>query len=359
MGAGSERIAVETGGLVVHANDITAGIRRVAHASDAYYLLGYSSTNRAADGRFRKIEVKLAPSAKVAPGIEIRARRGYYAARADARPPEAKALLADALNSPLDQTAIPLRLTAHFQGTADDGKVRCLLVGEVGVGSLAFEEQDGRSLASLDLAFGTMGAGEDGWSAPKQQRADMKLLPATLERVRRDGYVVREEMTLGAGPGLVKLVVRDPKSGRVGSITTRIDVPDPAAFRISTPIVTDLAEPGAKGEGPRALAIARRDFAVGGRLFVSFDIFGTRGAPGDRRPKVTARFEVVRSDGEVFASVPPRTVEPAADGGLHRFFAVSLEKARPGEHEVIVEVIDEVSGKTVLWTETFQVVTAS
>jgi hypothetical protein len=171
--------------------------------------------------------------------------------------------------------------------------------------------------------------------------------------------VVSDEVTLRPGPGLAKLVVRDPASGRIGSVTARLDVPDPAAFRISTPIVTDLAEPGPKGEGPKARPVARRDFAVGGRLFVSFDIFGARGAPSDRRAKVTARFEVVGSDGEVYASVPARTVEPSADGGLHRFFAISLEKAKPGEHEVVVEVTDEVSGKTVLWTETFKVTAPS
>jgi hypothetical protein len=177
--------------------------------------------------------------------------------------------------------------------------------------------------------------------------------------VRRDGYVVSEEVTLGSGPSLAKLVVRDPQSGRVGTVTARLEVPDPGAFRISTPIVTDLVEPGAKGESPRPHAIARRDFPAGGRLYVSFDIYGAWGGSSDRRPKVTARFEVLGPEGEVFASVPARQVEPAAEGALRRFFGISLEKAQPGEYQVIVEVTDEVSGKTVLWTETVRVVTPS
>jgi hypothetical protein len=275
--------------------------------------------------------------------------------RADPSPHEVGALLADALVAPLDRPALPLRLTAHFLEAEAGGNLRCLLVGEVDVKSLAFHEQEGRHLADLDLAFGTLGREDAGWKVSRQQKASMRLLPATFERVRRDGYVVSEEVRVRTGASLAKLVVRDPSSGRMGSVTLRLDVPPLEGFRISTPIVTDVVEPGAPGEGPTPRAIARRDFPPRGRLFVSFDVYGATGAPDDQRPRVTARVEVLRPDGEVFASVPARPIEPGADGALRPSFAFSLEKARPGTHQVSIEVTDEVSGRTVLWTENVRV----
>ncbi len=62
------------GRAVVRTNDLDGGMRRIADDLQAFYLLGYYSTNPAADGRFRKIEVKVAQ-----PGLSLRARRGYLA----------------------------------------------------------------------------------------------------------------------------------------------------------------------------------------------------------------------------------------------------------------------------------------
>jgi VWFA-related protein len=68
-------MAAATDGLaVLYTNDLAAGFRRVADDLQAYYLLGYYSTNLALDGRFRKIEVKVPQ-----PGVSLTARRGYLA----------------------------------------------------------------------------------------------------------------------------------------------------------------------------------------------------------------------------------------------------------------------------------------
>jgi hypothetical protein len=68
-------LAENTDGIaIVNTNDLAAGMKRIVDDVSAYYLLGYYSTNTAHDGRYRRIEVK----AK-APGLNVRARRGYYA----------------------------------------------------------------------------------------------------------------------------------------------------------------------------------------------------------------------------------------------------------------------------------------
>ncbi|TAK14863.1 MAG: VWA domain-containing protein, partial [Acidobacteria bacterium] len=67
--------AETTGGIaVVNTNKIESGLDRIAAQLEAYYVLGYYSTNQAFDGRYRQISVKL----KV-PGVQISARKGYTA----------------------------------------------------------------------------------------------------------------------------------------------------------------------------------------------------------------------------------------------------------------------------------------
>ena len=67
--------ALNTDGIaVMDSNDINAGLQRVVSDLSSYYLLGYSSTNAKADGRYRTIKVRVKR-----PGIEVRARKGYQA----------------------------------------------------------------------------------------------------------------------------------------------------------------------------------------------------------------------------------------------------------------------------------------
>ncbi len=68
-------LAVATDGRMTESNDIAGGLRKIADDLSDYYLLGYSSTNTKADGRFRKITVRVKR-----PGVAVRARRGYLAA---------------------------------------------------------------------------------------------------------------------------------------------------------------------------------------------------------------------------------------------------------------------------------------
>jgi len=67
--------ALDTDGIaVMDSNDINAGLQRVVTDLSTYYLLGYSSTNAKADGRYRTIRVRVKR-----PGIDVRARKGYQA----------------------------------------------------------------------------------------------------------------------------------------------------------------------------------------------------------------------------------------------------------------------------------------
>ncbi len=75
--SGLGELAEATGGfLVPGTNDAGAAFSRIAEDMSFYYLLSYSPTNGAYDGRFRSIEVKVRR-----PGLQVQARKGYFAVR--------------------------------------------------------------------------------------------------------------------------------------------------------------------------------------------------------------------------------------------------------------------------------------
>ena len=73
--AGLRELAEDTGGTaIINTSDIDGHIQKIVAGTASYYLLGYSSTNTALDGRFRRISVRVNR-----PGIQVRARPGYVA----------------------------------------------------------------------------------------------------------------------------------------------------------------------------------------------------------------------------------------------------------------------------------------
>ena len=71
------RLAKETGGFLIdNTNDLAKGFARMQQERTTYYLLGYEPTNGAADGKFRRVKVKVKRAR-----VTVRARPGYVAAR--------------------------------------------------------------------------------------------------------------------------------------------------------------------------------------------------------------------------------------------------------------------------------------
>jgi VWFA-related protein len=75
-----DEVARSTGGEAIYnTNGLSDGLARVADLGSYYYTLSYTPTNTAADGRFRKLQVKL-----ITGNDKLAYRRGYYAADAKA-----------------------------------------------------------------------------------------------------------------------------------------------------------------------------------------------------------------------------------------------------------------------------------
>jgi VWFA-related protein len=341
---GSEGLALDTGGLVLrNANDLGAGLARVGREARSYYLLGYAPTNRAADGRFRRIQVSVAR-----PGVTLHARRGYFApdARATAGSTEGRdEAMQRALDAPFDLGGVGLRALAQVFGEAAPGQARVLLTVEADIRALAFADDGGVARDALDTLLVVAHRGSGDFTRFDQQ-FEISFRPQTRAAYERTWFPMTRELKLPPGPYQAKVVVRDRNSGRVGTIGHEFEVPAPTGFRLSSLVLSDRLHEGGGPDDRTPELIARRQFPSSGLLHCRFEVYGAARDPQTGQPNVIAGFALRRSDGRVLAAMPQTALRPGPDASLSRVLGVPLDGAPPGRYEAIVLVTDVAAGQT-------------
>jgi VWFA-related protein len=353
---GSDSLASDSGGFTVgNTNDLASGFKRIADETRVYYLVGYNPTNAARDGTFRKIQVKL----RSLKGVQIRARKGYYATSDKEQARTAKPgdpVFQHALDSPYEVDGIPLRMT-HFvrEETSMLGRAHVLVAAEVDVRGLGFKEEDGRSTDTLEYLM--VAANRDtGEFARHDQKLELKLEAAARERMNRTWLPIVREFELPAGRYQAKIVLRDRATGRIGTVVHPFEVPDLGQFRVTTPVLSDMRDDAEEGGAGNRLAIlARRDFPQGTSLFCQFEVYGAARLESSRLPKVSMGYQVRRSDGALYTQDAPSLITPTPSGAVSRMIGFSLEDAAPGDYEIVMRVKDELSGHSLELREPFSV----
>ena len=345
---GTRAIATDTGGSTITGTDLVGGLTRVANQGRAYYLLGYSSTNTRRDGKFRKIEV-----AVNRPGVEVRARGGYYAPSDNEPKPSGDKLdpaVRGALDSPLGASGIPLRFASYVFGAGSDGKVQTLLLAEVDPDPLNLRPRDGRHKAVLET-YVLVGQRETGELQRDERLVELDMPAPAFEQIRRTGLPIRRELALRPGHYFATIAIRDRASGLVGSVRHEFDVPWPDGLHITTPVVTDTLQSAAPGQPGRPVPIARRTFRAGSRVFCVFDVLGAVPDAAAGGPRVTLAYSLRRTaDGAEVVAGPAEQLLPGAVT-----IAMTVPADTSGDHELRLMVRDDVAKRTVEEVETLTI----
>jgi len=354
---GASVLASDTGGFSVrNTNALAEGIQRIARESEAYYLVGYQPTNAARDGKFRKIEVKVARR-----GIQVRARKGYYAPAEGAAvtpvsPTPRDPVLQTALDSPWEIEGVPLRTTSFVFEEESLGKANVVVATDVDVRGLAFEEQGDRHVDALEFLL-VVAHRETGEFFRYDQTVDLKLQAATRDRLNRTWFALSRDFQLVPGGYQAKVVVRDRNSGKVGAVIHDFEVPPLGSLRVSTPVLSDAVEPPKAGDQGVPVPILKvdRTFPTRGTLYVQFDVYDAATDPATRGlPRVSSAYEIRRSDGVVLARARPSIIVPTSLGQLSRVSGIPLRGASPGDYELVLTVADEIAGKDLVLKEPFR-----
>jgi VWFA-related protein len=356
--SGAEQLAENTGGTVIrNTNDLLGGLARVAEESSVYYLLGYQPSTPL-DGKWHEFEVKV-----TRPGVIVRGRRAYQATAAAALtppPPAGKSRkTSDGPRRPLDPTvmaggaaeAISLRLAPYVVGP-DGGKARVLVVVEVDLSTLnlELELERGRLGAVVDLTIiGLNRDREHSGGSTVDERVSIAADAATP-----DGWIVQSrELRLDPGVAQVRALVRDTATGLAGSVSQRLEVPALEQPYITTPILTDRVV--MQNGVPRLVPLAHRRFPARGVLYCSYEVVGLTNRRGEATGGVAGSFILRRPTGTILRHAPSTRIGIALGGRVARIVVLPLAGMAPGPYELVLDVVDEWTGRSLRSIEPFVV----
>jgi len=215
-----EELADATGGRYFHNNnDLKAGFGEIAAAPEFVYVLGFSPQNLKLDGTYHALKVKL-----VTAGLDLQARRGYYAPRHPADPEEdAKREIQEALFSRDEVQDIPIDLHMQFFKSSNTA-AKIAVLARVGVRNLRFRKADGRNndiLTVLSGVFDRNGIYVTG----TQKVVELHLQDPTLAQLLNSGVIVRTNFDVAPGNYVIRLVVRDSEGQNMAARNGVVDIP--------------------------------------------------------------------------------------------------------------------------------------
>ncbi len=346
-------LADQTGGFaILNTNDFRNGFDRIQRDNSTYYLIGYYSSNERRDGRFRKLTVRVKR-----PGLQVRARRGYVAARGkEAKAADNKSGLSadlfEAINSPVPSSALPMLVTAApFKGTAPNASV--VVAIELGGKEIPFKEQNGTFHNALEMT--AIAIDQKGNShGPPPATVQLNLTPPTHSAVLARGLRLVQRLTLAPGQYIVRVGMREQDGGAIGTLSYDLDVPDfyRAPLSMSGVVLTSRAAAGrptpttdaALKDILPAPPTAVRDFVSADTITAFAEVYDTQ-AQTPHRVDITA---TVKADGgkAVFSQTEERATSElqGARGGFGYRVEIPLKDLQPGSYVLTVEGRSRLSG---------------
>ncbi|MBL8178653.1 MAG: VWA domain-containing protein [Bryobacterales bacterium] len=348
---GLHYLANETGGIFYRdSNDIAGSLAKVLEDQQGYYLLGYSPGEATFNKSYHKVQVKVKRA-----GLTVRSRTGFLGIPdSNARPARKtrqQQMLA-ALTSPFGSGGVPIKLTALYSENAKGGSYVSSLL-HIDVSQLPFQQDaEGWHKATIDALVITFG--DNGIPIDESDKTfTINLRGNTYRQALANGltYTIHHPIKK---PGAYQLraVIRDASSGKAGSASQFIEVPDVKKGRLalsglylrSPADKAQMAEGQQLPQDPRANPIVR-SFRQGQTMLYIFQVLNAR-MDGDKKPRVDIQATVFRDGKQVFAG-KTMPYEPGAGFDPKRMLtAGQLRLGRemtPGEYMLLVKVTDKLA----------------
>ena len=208
-----EDLADRTGGRAFYnTNDIQGAIRRALSDGQANYEIGYYPNHGKWDGKFHQIKLKLN---KI--HLQVHYRKGYFATPDPVNDfAQRKAALEAVVISPIESIGLSLRVQVNRTQPADSRVLE--LNTWLDLRELDFREQGGRWKGALELQYVQRDA------KASVLETDSSSIEWNFERKRYEGLlssgiILTRHLPIEAGATELKILVRDDKSGAIGSVT--------------------------------------------------------------------------------------------------------------------------------------------
>jgi VWFA-related protein len=344
-------MAEETGGRAFFdSNAFGQVFDRVIEDTSAYYVLGYSSTNPAHNGKYRRIRVGLRRT-----DVKLEYRAGYYAGRdfAHSTREDREQQLEEQLSEDLSATDLSTYVTTGYFRVGENRFFVPVSVVVPGYQVPLAHTTDKRK-ATLDV----LGVVRDARKRPVARIRDtMKLAAEASTDLSHKTVQYESGIELPPGTYRLKVVVRENIDGTFGSYEHDIVVPDlqgPGLKTSSVVIGTQLVT-GTRGDQRNPLVRAAgelvpnvtRVVSANQHLYFYYEVYDpARAAEAPGMPKVVTSIAFFRGKTRAFETAPVEATELAAPDHKKAVFQFDLPAGslRPGLYTCQVNIIDDVAG---------------
>ncbi len=357
-------LSSDTGGKAfLDSNDFAPAFQQVQHDTEAYYIVGFRSTNTARDGSYRHLTVKLNRN-----DVKMSYRPGYYAP-ADflhQKSEDREQALAEQLRSDLPATDVAVYLQAlYFR--MDDNKF-FVPVSLIVPGSQIHSVKNGdRDKANIDV-IGEVKNSQG--IIVGNVRDTVKLALDAAQQVQKKNIQYSTGFTLAPGKYHLKFVVRENQTGAMGSFETDLQVPDlkKTSLKLSSIVLSSQRVPNTAKktvnplvrDGVEWIPNVPHVFRQDQHLYFLYEVYDParqKGAPTpasspgltrrDGGPvRVLTSIEFLNGGVKVYETplVEAKLINIPERGAVAFQFDVPLTKLKPGTYVCQVNVIDDAGG---------------
>lgn len=349
---GLQALADTTGGVaVVNTDNFKDGLEKVMSRS-SYYLLAYTP-GEPFDGKFHKLEVKVERS-----GAKVYTRQGYFAtADAPAKALTKEQLIVRAAMSPLARRDVNVAGTLLYRFTSEnraDIDINLL----IDANDLGFNvDNNGRHHATFDVVgfvVNSTGKAEDGFS----QTITADFSAEQYQHALANGISFTGHAELPPGGYQLRAVVSESETGRLGSVSQYLEVPDLTKKKLTTSSIflygIDIAA-GSKAS-PEPLSALRR---LQRKLDLRYAAVIYNPKLEDGKPQVRCQLIISRGNKILFQETEQQVPGPVQNGQMAKVGQFSLAKAQPGRYVLTLVITDPLAdkkGRTVIRSIDFDLV---
>ncbi len=337
---GLEALSDATGGVTVtNTNNFSEGLDRVL-ARSSYYLLAYKPTEPF-DGKFHKLQIKVDRS-----GAKVYTRVGYVAKAEDtgAKPLTKEQLVIKAAMAPLAKRDVNVSGAIQYRFVPDNRAVIDVDL-RIDAGKLEFQQDaNGKYHTTLDVVgfvLNRLGKADSGFS----QTLNANLTAEEYKRALVNGIGYTGQLELTPGSYQLRVAVREADTGKLGTLSRYLEVPDMSKKRYTmSSVFLHAVDPSAGAKAQPVALTALRTISRKDDLRYSVVVYNAK--LDKDKPQLTTRLTISRGDRIIFQGVvQPVELRGADPSQAVRVGQIGLSKLSTGRYLLTLEVTDALADK--------------
>ncbi|MGZ5434661.1 MAG: VWA domain-containing protein [Pyrinomonadaceae bacterium] len=336
---GLEALSQATGGVSIsNTNNFNEGLDRVISRS-RYYILAYRPTEPF-DGKFHKLQIKVDR-----PGAKVYTRVGYVA-KADepAKSLTKEQALIKAAMAPLAKRDVNVSGAIQYRFVPDNRAMIDVNL-RIDASELEFKQaSDGKYQTTLDVVgfvVNRLGKTEVGFS----QTLNASLTPEEYKRALTNGLGYTGQVQLDPGGYQLRVAVRETETGRLGTLSRYLEVPDMSRRRFTASSIFLHAVDTTAGPKAQPVALTSlRQISRKDDLRYSVVVYNAK--TDKDKPQLGTRLTISRADKIIFQGpIQPVELRGADASQAVRLGQIGLSKLSRGHYFLTLEVTDDLADK--------------